>query len=89
MSSSNPTTGHIFRRGENSNSKRSIYPSVHSSTLHNSQDMEVSISRSMHEEDTVYILSLSLTHTHTYTHTVEYYSAIKRIKCHLQHHGWT
>ena len=36
--SSNPTSGHISR--QNSNSKRYMHPYVHSSTMHNSQDME-------------------------------------------------
>ena len=36
--SSNPTPGHIS--GENSNSKRYMHPSVHSSTIYNSQNME-------------------------------------------------
>ena len=35
-----PTAGHIS--GENSNSKRYMHPNVHSSTIHNSQDMETS-----------------------------------------------
>ena len=35
------------------------------------------------------IFSLSLSHTHVYAHTVEYYSAIRRIKWHLQQHGGT
>ena len=36
--SSNPTPGHMSR--ENYNSKRYIHPTVHSSTIYNSQDME-------------------------------------------------
>ena len=36
--SSNPTSGHISR--QNSKSKRCMHPSVHSSTVHNNQDME-------------------------------------------------
>ena len=38
IQSSNPTPGHAFR--ENHNSKRYMYPNVHSSTIYNSQDME-------------------------------------------------
>ena len=38
ISSSNPTAGHIPRW--NYNSKRYMYPYVHSSIIHNSQDME-------------------------------------------------
>ena len=37
--SSNPTPGHIYR--ENNRSKRHMYPSVHSSTIYNSQDMDL------------------------------------------------
>ena len=36
--SSNPSPGHTFR--ENCNSKRHMYPSVHCSTIYNSQDMK-------------------------------------------------
>ena len=36
--SNNPTPGHISR--ENCNSKKYMHPYVHSSTIHNSQDME-------------------------------------------------
>ena len=36
--SSNPTPGHIS--GQNYNSKRYTHPYIHSSTIHNSQDME-------------------------------------------------
>ena len=36
--SSNPTSGHIPR--ENYNSKRYMHPSVHCSTIYNSQDIE-------------------------------------------------
>ena len=39
--SRNPTPGHIS--GENYNSKRYIHPNVHSSTIHNSQDMEANL----------------------------------------------
>ena len=34
----NPTPGHISR--ENSNSKRYMYPKIHSNTINNSQDIE-------------------------------------------------
>ena len=36
--SSNPTSGHISR--QNSKSKRCMHPGVHSSSVHNNQDME-------------------------------------------------
>ena len=36
--SSNPTPGHIF--SQNDNYKRYMHPYIHSSTSHNSQDME-------------------------------------------------
>ena len=38
ISSSNYTPGHIS--GQNYNSKRYLHPYIHSSTIHNSQDME-------------------------------------------------
>ena len=38
MGSGNDTPEHISR--ENSNSKRYVYPNVHTSTSYNSQDME-------------------------------------------------
>ena len=31
---------HIWKKYENSNSKRYMHPNVHSSTIYNSQDME-------------------------------------------------
>ena len=37
---SNPTLGYISPENENTNSKRSMHPNVHSSSIHNSQDME-------------------------------------------------
>ena len=52
-----------------------MYPNVHCSIIHNSQDMkatQVPINRWMHKEDVVY------TQTHTHTHTMEYYSVIKK-----------
>ena len=39
--SSNPIPGNIFRNDENSNSKWYMYPKVHGSIIHNSQNMEV------------------------------------------------
>ena len=57
-----------------------MHPSFNSSTTDSNQDMEATlifINRLMDKED-------------TYTYTMEYCSAIKRMKfCHLQHHGWT
>ena len=38
IQSSNPTLGHLY--GENHHSKRYMYPSVHCSTIYNSQDMK-------------------------------------------------
>ena len=50
----NPTPGHIF--GEKQNPKGNTHPSVHWSTIYNSQDMEeVSIDRGMDKEDVVHI----------------------------------
>ena len=40
MWSSNPTLEHISGKDKNSNSKRHIHPSVHSGTIHKSQDTE-------------------------------------------------
>ena len=40
VSSSNPTPGHISGKDENSNLKRYMYSSVHSSTIYQSKDME-------------------------------------------------
>ena len=37
---SNSTPEHIFGKDENSNSKRHMHPSVHCSTIYNSQEME-------------------------------------------------
>ena len=53
--SSNPTPEHISR--ENHNLKRHMHPSVHSGTIHSSQDMEatyMSIDRGMDKEDAVH-----------------------------------
>ena len=55
--------------GQNYNSERYMHPYVHSSTIHNSQDMETtwkSIDRWMDEEGLVHI------------YVTKYYSAIKR-----------
>ena len=46
--SSNPTPGYIFR--QYSNSKRYMQSYVHSTNIHNSQDMEMSINRWMEKE---------------------------------------
>ena len=63
--------------GQNCNSNRYMYPCVHSSAIHNSQDMETtwtSIHRWMGKDGCI--------------HAMEYYSAIKRMKSwHLQQHG--
>ena len=51
-----------------------MHPSVHSSAIHSSQDVEatsVSINRCMDKEDVIH------THTHTHTHT-DCYSAIRK-----------
>ena len=53
--SSNPSPGHIPR--ENSNLKIHMYPSVHSSTVYNRQDVEatyMSIHKRMDKEDSLY-----------------------------------
>ena len=54
--SSNPTPGDIPR--QNYNSKKYMHPCVHSSTIHNSHDMEItymSTDRWMDKEDVVHI----------------------------------
>ena len=64
--SSNSTPEYISEENGNTNSKRSMHPSVHSSIIYNSQDMkttQVPIKRWMDKEDVRY------THTHTHTHT--------------------
>ena len=51
-----PTTGHMPQ--ENHNSKRLMYPSIHCSTIYNSQDMKVtyvSINRWTDNEDVVHM----------------------------------
>ena len=52
--------------------KVSCTPKFHSSTIYNSQDMQVTQVTS-----TEWIKKISHTHTHTHTHTLEY-SAIKK-----------
>ena len=62
MRSSNPTPGPLS--SENHNLKRYMSPSVHCSTIYNSQDMEaiqMSINREMYKGDVIYIYI----HTHT------------------------
>ena len=58
-----------------------MHANDHSSTIYNSKVMEatqVSINRQIGKEDVAY------------RYTVEYYSAIKRVKfCHMKQHGWT
>ena len=63
---SNPTPGHISR--ENHNLKGYMYPSVHCSTVYNSQDMEAP-KRPLTEE---------WIKKRWYIYTMEYYSAIKK-----------
>ena len=96
----NSSPRYIAAKHENTNSMRSEHADVHSSTVYNSQDMEathVSINTLLDKEDMEYIyptlyIYACVTHIHTYTHThtLEYYSAIKRMKfCHLWQCGWT
>ena len=65
----NPTPGHISRKGENFNLKRYMHPNVHSSTIYNSQDMEI----------TQAPITDNWFKKMCYRSTVEYYSTIKRI----------
>ena len=53
--SSNPIPGHIFR--QNYNSKRSMHPCVHNSTIHNSWNKLMSTDRWMDKENVVHIHS--------------------------------
>ena len=66
-----------------------MHPNVHSSTIYNRQDTEVtsgSAKRGMDKEDT-HVCACA--HTHTYTHWNITYP-LKRMRCcHLQHDGWT
>ena len=62
-------------------SKRYMHPSVHCSTIYNSQDMEatyMSINRGMAKEDVV----------HIYDEILLSYKKGKKL-CHLQRCGWT
>ena len=78
--SRNPTPGHISR--ENSNSERYTHTYVLSSTIYNSQDMEANQMFINRTDEWINKI--------IHTHTVEYYSAIKRMKyCHLRQHKWT
>ena len=54
----NSTPGYITEENENINSKRYMHPSVHSSTIHNRQDMEttwMSIDRWIDKEDVAHV----------------------------------
>ena len=56
MWSGNPTLGHMSEKDENSNSKRSMHPNVHSSTMYNNQDATyMSIDRWMDKEAMVHV----------------------------------
>ena len=56
-----------------------MYLNVHSSSIHNSQEMEATQSPLAEEWIKMW-----------YIHTMEYYSDMKKNeKCYLQQHGWT
>ena len=56
-----------------------MYLNVHSSSIHNSQEMEATQSPLTEEWIKMW-----------YIHTMEYYSDMKKNeKCYLQQHGWT
>ena len=75
-----PLLGIYPEKMKNSNLKRYMHPNVHSSTIYNSQDMEAT-KRPLTDE---WLKKM------WYIYTMEYYSAIKRMKyCHLQQHGCT
>ena len=79
LKSSNSTSGYLPEESKNTNSKRYMYSYVHCSTIHNSQDKEAT-----------YVPIDKWIKKMWYAYTMEYFSAIKRMKlCHLQQHGWT
>ena len=61
------TLEQIFRKDENSNLKRYMHTDVHSSTVHNSQDMKATRCPSTDERIKTW-----------YIYTTEYFSAIKK-----------
>ena len=84
-----------LERNENTILKRYMHSYVHSSTIYNSQDMEaikVSINRWMDKEDVIYMsqCNIYIPLERIYIlYTMEYYSAIKRMKfCHFQQGWW-
>ena len=70
--SNNPISGHIS--GQNHNSKGYRLPSVHCSTIYNSQDMEATlmfINIAMDKEDVVHIYNIiSLSHKTEWSNTI-------------------
>ena len=71
--SSNSPSGYLSEENENTNSKRYIHSNVDNSTVYNSQDME-----------TTQVPITDDWLKKWYIHTMEYFSAIKRMKyCHL------
>ena len=78
--STDSTLAHISRENKKANSNSYTHPSVHSSSICNSQDMkatQVSTNRRVDKEGVRYIYTHTQTHTHmcayTYIHTVEHY----------------
>ena len=74
---------HIYGKSENSNLKRYMHHSAHSSTIYNIRDMEtiqVSVNRQLTQDLEIYI------HTHTEKQNIN--QAYKMKYCHLQEHGW-
>ena len=80
MWSSNPTSGHGSRKDKTSNLKRYMHPNVHSSVIHNSQDLSVQVSKQPKCPSTdEWIKKMWYTHMHIYGHThMDCYSAIRK-----------
>ena len=73
---SNSIPGYISEKNENANSKRYMHPYVHSSTIHNTQDMEATYM--LTDEWIKKMWDFIYLYTHPHIHTVEYYSTTKK-----------
>ena len=73
--SSNCTSGHISGKDKNSNSKRYMHPSVHSSTIYIAKIWKQPRCPSTEE----WVKKMYI-YTHTHTYILEYYSDIKKNK---------
>ena len=85
--SSNPTPGQTAR--QNCNSKRYMHPYAHNSTIHSSQDTEMTympINRSTDKEGVCVCVYIYISHG-THGNISQPYKRTK--SCHLQQHGGT